>query len=108
MTSNSLAQITTRNDIARDIIAGFASVTPTLAGVFGFIDSALADVPAVLAELQRTRAELEAVRLERANLLAAMHATIGAHADGEPDPLYYLRDELRARQDRSQGNRGAS
>ena len=108
MTSNSLAQITTRNDIARDIIAGFASFTPTLAGVFGFIDSALADVPAVLAELQRTQAELEAARLDRANLLAAMRATIDAQADGEPDPLYYLRDELEARQDRSQGLRGAS
>ncbi len=23
-------------------------------------------------------------------------ATLGAHADGEPDPLYYLRDELQA------------
>ena len=41
MTSNSHAEITTRNDIARDIITGFASGAPTLAGVFGFIDSAL-------------------------------------------------------------------
>jgi hypothetical protein len=101
-------QITTRNDIARDIIAGFASVTPTLAGVFRFVDSALADLPAVLAELRRVRTELEAVRLERANLLAAMRATIGAQADGEPDPLYYLRDELDARQERPQGHREAS
>jgi hypothetical protein len=108
MTSNSYAGITTRNDIAHGIIAGFASAAPTLAGVFGFVDSALADVPAVLAELQRTRAELEAARLDRANLLAAMRATIGAYADGEPDPLYYLRDELQARQERSQGHRGAS
>lgn len=107
MTSNSYAGITTRNDIARDIIAGFASAAPTLAGVFGFIGSALADVPAVLAELQRTRAELEAARLDRANLLAAMRATIGAHADGEPDPLYYLRDELQDRQGCSQGHREA-
>jgi len=107
MNTNTSQQITTRNDIARDIIAGFASAAPTLADVFGFIDSALADVPAVLAELQRTRAELEAARLDRANLLAAMRATIGAHADGEPDPLYYLRDELQARQGRSQGHREA-
>ena len=101
-------RISTRNDIARDIIAGFASVTPTLAGVFRFLDSALADVPAVLAELGRVRAELEAVRLDRANLLAAMRATIAAQADGEPDPLYYLRDELDARQERPQGHREAS
>jgi len=107
MTSNSHAQITTRNDIARDIIAGFAAGAPTLAGVFAFIDSALADVPAVLAQLRQARAELEAARLDRANLLAAMRATIGAHADGEPDPLYYLRDELQARQERAQGHREA-
>jgi hypothetical protein len=100
--------VTVRNDIARTIIAGFASAAPTLAGVLRFVDSALADVPAVLAELRQVRAELEAVRLERANLLAAMRATIGAQADGEPDPLYYLRDELDATQDRSQGHRGAS
>jgi hypothetical protein len=30
------------------------------------------------------------------NLLAAAKATLSAHADGEDDPLYYLRDELRA------------
>ncbi len=30
MNSSHLAEITTRNDIARDIIAGFAAVTPTL------------------------------------------------------------------------------
>jgi hypothetical protein len=107
MNNDTSQQITTRNDIARDIIAGFTSAAPTLAGVFRFVDSALADVPAALAELQRTRAELEAARLDRANLLAAMRATIGAHADGEPDPLYYLRDEIQARQGRSQSHREA-
>ena len=72
----------------------------------GIIDSALADVPAVLAELQRARAELEAARLDRANLLAAMRATLAAHADGEADPLYYLRDELDARQERLRATGG--
>jgi hypothetical protein len=105
---NSPAEITTRNDISRDIIAGFAAVTPTLAGVWRILDQALADLPAVLAELSRARAELEAARLDRANLLAAMRATVAAQADGEPDPLYYLRDELDARQERSQGHRRAS
>ena len=93
MNSNSPSGITTRNDIARDIIAGFAAVTPTLAGVFRLIDIALADLPAVLAELGRARAELEAVRLDRANLLAAIRAALAADAEGEPDPLGYLRDE---------------
>lgn len=94
--SNSAAEITTRNDIARDIIAGFAAVTPTLAGVYRLIDSALADLPAVLAKLSRALAELQAVRLDRANLLAAIRATLAADAEGEPDPLGYLRDELDA------------
>ena len=94
MNADRPAEITTRNDIARDIIAGFAAVTPTLAGVFRLIDTALADLPAVLADLGRARAELEAVRLDRANLLAAIRATLAADAEGEPDPLGYLRDEL--------------
>ena len=96
MNGNGFREITTRNDIARDIIAGFAAVTPTLAGVWRFVDTALADVSAVLAELGRVRAELEAVRLDRANLLAAICACLAAHAEGEPDPLGYLRAELNA------------
>ncbi len=86
--------ITTRNDIARDIIAGFPAVTPTLAGMWQLIDAALADLPAALADLGRALADLEAVRLDRANLLAAIRATLAADAEGEPDPLGYLRDEL--------------
>jgi len=62
--------------------------------VWRFVDRALADVPALVAELRRVRAELEAVRLDRANLLAAIRATLAADAGGEPDPLGYLRDEL--------------
>lgn len=87
-------EITTRNEVARDIIAGFAAVTPTLAGAWRIIDQSLADLPAVLADLDRTRGELEAVRLDRANLLAAIRATLAADAEGEPHPLGYLRDEL--------------
>ena len=96
MSLSNHSEITVRNDIARDIIAGFAAVTPTLTGVFGLIDTALADLPAALADLGRARAELEAVRLDRANLLAAIRATLAANAEGEPDPLGYLRDELDA------------
>jgi hypothetical protein len=94
--TNSTTKMTTRNDIARDIIAGFAAVTPTLAGAWRLVDTALADLPVVLADLVRTRAELEAVRLDRANLLAAIRATLAAHAEGERDPLGYLRYELDA------------
>jgi hypothetical protein len=94
MTGNRTAEITTRNDIARDIIAGYSPVTTHMAGIWRLLDQALADLPAVLAELGRTRAELEAVRLDRANLLAAIRATIAADAEGECDPVGYLRDEL--------------
>jgi hypothetical protein len=34
------------------------------------------------------------VRLDRANLLAAIRATLAADGEGEPDPLGYLRDEI--------------
>ena len=96
MNSDRFRQITTRNDIARDIIAGFAAVTPTLTGVYRLVDAALADVPSALAELGRACAELEMVRLDRANLLAAIRACLAASSDGETDPLSYLRDELDA------------
>jgi hypothetical protein len=100
-------EITTRNDISRDIIAGFAAVTPTLAGVWQLIDTALADLPTVLADLRRVRVELEAVRLDRANLLAAIRATLAADAESEPDPLGYLRDELDSTDARAETRRQA-
>jgi hypothetical protein len=94
MSGDGFAESAIRNDISRDIIAGFAAVTPTLAGAWRLIDAALADLPFALAELGRARAELELARLDRANLLAAIQATLAADADGDPDPLGYLRDEL--------------
>jgi hydroxymethylglutaryl-CoA reductase len=39
-------------------------------------------------------ATLAAVRLQSANRLAAIRAALGAAADGESDPLAYLRDQL--------------
>jgi len=97
----SLPAIYARNDHARRLIAGFASAMPAASELWEQVDRALADVPALGAELTETR-------MDRANLLAAMQAAIGAHADGETDPLYYLRDELNARQARSAGHGGAS
>ena len=71
---------------------------PVLADFWRHLDTALADNLTLSAEVARLTAELAATRLDRANLLAAMRAAIAAHADGEPDPLSYLRDELNARQ----------
>ena len=61
-----------------------------------YLAAAFADTPALAAEISRLRADLADARLDRANLAAAALATIAAHHDGEPDPLCYLRDELRA------------
>ena len=80
------------------MIAGFCAEMPVLADFWRHLDTALADNLTLSAEVARLNAELAAIRLDRANLLAAMRAAIAAHADGEPDPLYYLRDELNARQ----------
>lgn len=105
MNRDGSGEITTRNEIARTIIAGFAAVTPMLAGAWRLVDAALADLPTVLVELEGVRGALEEARLDRAILLAAIRAAVGAWADGEDDPLWYLRDELGARQMPSQRHR---
>ena len=94
--NTNLQEATTRNESARHIIAGFSATMPVLADIWQYLDDALNDVPLLSAEISRLSAELQATRLDRANLLAAARATIAAHHDGEPDPLFYLRDELRA------------
>lgn len=45
-------------------------------------------------EVDQLHARLVRVRGEYANLLAAARASVGAQEDNEPDPLYYVRDEL--------------
>ena len=69
------------------------------------IETALADSRDLAAEVARLSAELAAARLDRANAIAAMRAAIGAQRDGEPDPLYYLRDELQASQNAAEDAR---
>src|SRR5208282_3751632 len=89
-----LQQISTRNDQARHIVAGCASALPTLAAMWQPVDDALTDAATLCAEVTRLSAELDRARLDRANLRAAMRAALAAHADGDPDPMWYLRDEL--------------
>jgi hypothetical protein len=57
------------------------------------ITTALADVPRLCDRIDR----LDGVRRSHEDLKAAAQATLAAYAEGEADPLYYLRDELRAR-----------
>ena len=84
-----LQEVTTRNDTARHIVAGFSDALPTLARYWHTIDTALSDITELVGALKR-------IRLDHANLLAAARATLSAHADGETDHLAYLRDELHA------------
>ena len=93
-----IPEVMSRNQAARDVVSGFASATPTLSVAWQHIDAALTDARDLAAEVTRLSAELAVARLWHANVLAAMRATIGAQRDGEPDPLYYIRDELNASQ----------
>jgi hypothetical protein len=83
-----------RNDNARRVVAGLSAAAPALAEIWRQVDRALDDVPALGAIVARLVAELAAVRMDRANLIASMRATLTAYAEGEPDHLSYLRDEL--------------
>jgi len=62
----------------------------------GKLARALDTIPLLCAEIGRLRARLIRALTNLHNLIAAARATLGAHADGEPDALYYLRDELDA------------
>ena len=104
-TNINLQEAAERNNNARHIVAGCASAMPTLADMWRYLQDALNDTVALSAEITRLSAELAATRLDRANLLAAMRAAIAAHADGEPDPLEYLRDELDASESPATGTR---
>jgi hypothetical protein len=94
-----IPEVMSRNMAARDIVSGFASAMPTLSVAWHHLQAALADT-------RDLAAELAAARLHHANALAAMRATIGAQRDGEPDPLYYIRDELSAPQNLSEAREG--
>ena len=65
-------------------------------GALGTLARALDTIPLMCAEVGRLRTRLARTLTDLHNLIAAARATLGAHADGEPDPLYYLRDELDA------------
>ena len=56
--------------------------------------AAIADVPVLLAELDRALMLATEARTECANLLAACRASLAAAEDNEIDPLDLLRDEV--------------
>lgn len=69
------------------------------------VPSLINDLADLVAELTRLVGELHQARLNQANLRAAMRAALAAHADGDPDPMWYLRDELNAPQTPAEGMR---
>jgi DNA-binding transcriptional regulator YiaG len=68
----------------------------TATAVVDTLSRALDTIPLLAAEITRLRRRLTASLNDFSNLLAAARATLSAHADGEEDPLFYLRDELTA------------
>jgi hypothetical protein len=62
----------------------------------GTVARALDLIPLLGAETGRLRARLVRSVTDFHNLIAAARATLRAHAEGEDDALYYLRDELEA------------
>lgn len=59
--------------------------------------TALSDIPPLLIEIRHAGWLLTLTRTRYANLLAAARAAVAADWEGEPDPLLYVRDELRSR-----------
>ncbi len=92
-----LQEAVARNLTARDVLAELFTTIPPLSGVWRLLDAALLDTPVLSAEIIRLAAQLLDDQRAYADLLAAARATLTADRDGEPDPLYYLRDELAAR-----------
>lgn len=92
-----LQEAAARNLTARDVLAELSTAISPLNGVWRILDAALADTPALSAEIIRLATQILDRRRAYADLLAAARATLDADRDGEPDPLYYLRDELAAR-----------
>jgi hypothetical protein len=56
--------------------------------------TAIADIPVMLAELERLSRLLTHARRDFADLLAASRATLSADRESEVDPLAYLRDAV--------------
>ncbi len=55
---------------------------------------AMTDIARLLVQVSQLYSALAEERLRAANLEAAIRAALGAEADGEADPLGYLREEI--------------
>jgi hypothetical protein len=89
--------VNTSNRIVTDTeLQEVANRHDTAAAIVDTLSRALDAIPLLSAEITRLRRRLATTLHDLNDLLAAARATLSAHADGEEDPLYYLRDELAA------------
>jgi hypothetical protein len=70
--------------------------TRTPAQLRAALVASVADVPPLVSEVDELWARLVRSRRRYADLLAAARATLAADGDGEPDALWYVRDEFGA------------
>lgn len=91
-----LQEAASRNTTAAQLLAALTRDPLPLLPVWAYVIDALDDIETLIDEITGLRAELASIRYQRANLLAAIRATLAAHHDGDEDPLYYVRDELHA------------
>ncbi|TYK50747.1 hypothetical protein [Actinomadura decatromicini] len=91
-----IQEVRTRSLAAREIVTNLSDAMPSIEDLWLHIYAALADVTALISEIHRLSGALSKARRDHANLAAAGRATLKAERDAESDPLYYLRDELRA------------
>ena len=88
---NTSNRTSSENDL-QEVANRHNSATAALAKLARTLDT----IPLLSAEIARLRRRLASTLKDLHNLLAAARATLNANADGEQDPLYYLRDELQA------------
>lgn len=92
----SLRDVSARARRARRVVAGISLAVPEVAGLCRQVRDSLDDIGAMATEIRCLRRDVEGTRMAWANLTAAGRAAIGADHAGEPDPLFYLLDELAA------------
>ncbi|MGP3965924.1 hypothetical protein ACTWPT_59285 [Nonomuraea sp. 3N208] len=91
-----LQEVAHRNTTAAQLLAALTRDPLPLLPIWTHVIAALDDIETLIDEVTGLRAELASIRYQRANLLAAIRATLAADHDGDDDPLYYVRDELHA------------
>lgn len=94
-TTDALQEAATRHHHITQRLADLLAATDP-DDIWPYLETVLADIPAMAGLITRQGTDLAQARLNRANLAAAALAVIAATREGESDALSYLRDELRA------------